>query len=161
MCFYLFVVVLNNLFRLPTYPWQGLSQFVVFNFEILDLKSSSMVLSNFTWWTFKSNTWCLIKYWLNFVLGETIDFNLTYEHDLECQESYFIFISKFLEIGNWKIDSNKFLWSFLFWELLTSILIKKLGIPKKLAMLEFEGIITLGVNDSIDLGRVKDSIRIW
>ena len=94
-------------------------------------------------------------------MGETIDFNLTYEHDLECQESYFIFISKFLEIGNWKIDSNKFLWSFLFWELLTSILIKKLGIPKKLAMLEFEGIITLGVNDSIDLGRVKDSIRIW
>ena len=50
----------------------------------------------------------------------------------------------------------------LFWALLTSILIKKIGITKKkLVMLEFEGIriITLGVKYSIDLRRVKDSIN--
>ena len=51
----------------------------------------------------------------------------------------------------------------LFWALLTSILIKKIGITKKkkIVMLEFEGIriITLEVKYSIDLRRVKDSIN--
>ena len=37
----------------------------------------------------------------------------------------------------------------LFCELLTSILIKKLGIPKKLVMLEFK--IILGIKDSIKM----------
>ena len=82
------------------------------------------------------------------------------------------FYEHVLGIGNWKISSNQFFMVILFWALLTSILIKKLGIPKNLAMLEFEGIriITLGVKDSIDLGResrtplkcdrVKDSINL-
>ena len=46
MCFYLFVAAPNNLFRLPTYPWQGSSQFVVLKLVILDLKSLNMILSN-------------------------------------------------------------------------------------------------------------------
>ena len=46
MCFYLLMVASNNLFRLPTYPCQGSSQFVVLNFEVLDLKSSIIILSN-------------------------------------------------------------------------------------------------------------------
>ena len=46
MCFYLFVAAPNNLFRLPTYPWRGSSQFVVLKLVILDLKSLNMILSN-------------------------------------------------------------------------------------------------------------------
>ena len=44
MCFYSFVVA-NNFYRLPMYPWQGSSQFIVLKFEILNLKSSNMTLS--------------------------------------------------------------------------------------------------------------------
>ena len=63
----------------------------------------------------------------------------------------------------------------IFCKLLTPILIKKLGIPKKLVMLEFEGIriptlfkIILGIKNSISLlesrtplkhGKIKDSIN--
>ena len=56
----------------------------------------------------------------------------------------------------------------LFCELLTSILIKKLGIPKKLVMLEFEGIripnlfkMILGIKSSIEMWwSQKDSINL-
>ena len=56
----------------------------------------------------------------------------------------------------------------LFCELLTTILIKKLGIPKKLVMLEFEGIripnlfkMILGIKSSIEMWwSQKDSINL-
>ena len=47
----------------------------------------------------------------------------------------------------------------IFCKLLTPILIKKLGIPKKLVMLEFEGI-RIPTLFKIILG-IKDSIEMW
>ena len=44
----------------------------------------------------------------------------------------------------------------LFFVLLTPILIKKLGIPKKLVMLELEGITLFKI-----IWGIKDSIEMW
>ena len=67
----------------------------------------------------------------------------------------YFFVNMFSELG---LQINFFLF-ILFCKVLTPMLIKKWGIPKKLFMLEFEGI-RIPTLFKIILG-IKDSIEIW